>query len=672
MIMSKKWSLILLLFFGVFYNCMISYGDIISQKIIAKIDKPSWIYDSFQASSDGNHYAYVIEVGGKKSVVIDGNESQRYDDLSTPVFSFDGEHIAYAVKNGLGWSVITDGKIDKNIYSEILGNSLIFTTDNKHLAYSAKLEGKWHLVVDGVSKGQYDYIANIKASINNPDSFRCLALKGDIVYLIEEKADSVQLDEATRQKLQALESAHDAGILNDEEYQRKKAELMGQSSQITPAVTANLPVKRQGKTYNNAKGLSFWYPNDWTVKEDDGNIQVVPPNPATSGDTPVELYYVIMESIADASIQRPDDPQIVEYLSEQLKPLSPNLKRVGEAKPVKTDSGSGVILDWEVSSPTGEVVMARAFVSIINEQALMLVGMGAKNSIVLRDPILGQIFASFAIGKPQPSVGSSQPTASAELASGEVGDPNWGFKFKPPDGWKFQKNGSGAILGHDTIAGMIIIMTHMAGNLQEVQDQLQKGLQEEGIQLSLTGTLQPLGDNILAGDYEGIANGQQVKARGFGTLSPYGGGAFIIAVTIPEKYGSPLTTPAEAIAKSMQYFKVEASELMQHFAGTWVNSTTNTETQMTLAPDGSYFENYEASYSGGFSNQYGSDLGGWGTARQDQGQGRWTVRGDRQQGSIIITKKDGGQIVLEYKVHVENGETYWKEYWFNGKLYGKK
>jgi len=112
--------------------------------------------------------------------------------------------------------------------------------------------------------------------------------------------------------------------------------------------------------------------------------------------------------------------------------------------------------------------------------------------------------------------------------------------------------------------------------------------------------------------------------------------------------------------------------LIQHFAGTWINYTKNTSTQITLSKDGSFSESYEASYSGNFSNQYGDNMGGWGTARQDQSQGRWTVRGDRQQGTIIIIKNNGEQITLEYKVHVEKGETFWNEYLFNGDLYGKK
>lgn len=34
--------------------------------------------------------------------------------------------------------------------------------------------------------------------------------------------------------------------------------------------------------------------------------------------------------------------------------------------------------------------------------------------------------------------------------------------------------------------------------------------------------------------------------------------------------------------------------------------------------------------------------------------------------------KDGREVVVEYQVHIEKGKTYWREYWFNGELYGKQ
>lgn len=113
-------------------------------------------------------------------------------------------------------------------------------------------------------------------------------------------------------------------------------------------------------------------------------------------------------------------------------------------------------------------------------------------------------------------------------------------------------------------------------------------------------------------------------------------------------------------------------DLMNHFAGTWWNATRNTETNVTLTPDGRYFESSSASYSGGSSDQYGNTDMSWGAAGDQQAQGTWTVRGTREQGVLTIFFSNGNQREINYKVHVENGEVYWSEYFFNGELYGKK
>jgi len=114
------------------------------------------------------------------------------------------------------------------------------------------------------------------------------------------------------------------------------------------------------------------------------------------------------------------------------------------------------------------------------------------------------------------------------------------------------------------------------------------------------------------------------------------------------------------------------SDLMRHFAGTWWNASTNTETNVTLTADGRYYENYTSSYSGGSSDQYGNETMNWGAAGDQQASGQWTVQGTRERGQLTITYPSGNQRAINYQVHVENGEYFWREYYFNGDLYGKK
>ena len=438
-------------------------------------------------------------------------------------------------------------------------------------------------------------------------------------------------------------------------------------------------VRREGKTYHHAVGFSFWYPTGWTVKENEDLIQLVPPNPGSTAEGPNELYFVSAESVAEEGIQRPDDPRIAEYLDMQVQSLSPLLKRAGQVSFIDMAEGKGAVLSWEAGTTQGSVVSAQAFVSIIKEHVVVLIGIGLKDRLEARNSDLRQIFASFGSGAapllPAVTVSNEQGQAniatSPNISANEIGDANWGFKFQPPQGWKSQKSDRVVVLGHNTIAGAILVLPHTATSFQEVQEQMQKGLSEEEVQLSLTSSLQTIGSNAVAGDYAGIFNGQQVKAHGIGTFSPYGGGAYIIALTIPDKYSPQLSSAADAIAKGIQFFKVDVSDLVTHFSGTWVNYTKNTETKMVLAPNGEYFNNYESSYSSG-EYRYSNPTVDWGIAGQNQTRGRWTVRGNREQGVIIIKSQDGSETVIEYKVHVEKGQTYWNEYWFNGALYSKQ
>lgn len=267
---------------------------------------------------------------------------------------------------------------------------------------------------------------------------------------------------------------------------------------------------------------------------------------------------------------------------------------------------------------------------------------------------------------------TGQGTGSSNISGNEVGDPFWGFKFVPPAGWVHQKSTDAAILGHNTIAGMILVLPHKSENIQQMQQELNQGIQEEGNYLMLNSGLTQTSQNILTGDYTGVMDGTQVKAKGIGVLSPYGGGAYLIAVSTPDKLGNEIISAAESIARNIQFFKVDVSDLMRHFAGNWSNFTTNTSTWICFCPDGTYSEQYEAAYSGNFENNLGDVTGNWGANNQSSGQGRWTVRGTKENGQIIVKLNNGNEIVYDYKVHVEKGQTYYSEYWLNGRLYAKK
>lgn len=252
-----------------------------------------------------------------------------------------------------------------------------------------------------------------------------------------------------------------------------------------------------------------------------------------------------------------------------------------------------------------------------------------------------------------------------------IHEPAWPFGFQPPAGWKCQHDANGAALGHDRIAGMILVVPHSLTNLTQVQAQLRTGLTEPGVSLALDGELKPLGTAASAGNYRGTMNGAPVAARGIGTASANGGGAYVIALTTPEKFGDELCRAAETLAGSVTVPKPDPADIAKQLVGRWMSIGKYSQTTLTIYADGTYAFGSESTYSGQFRDAGGNDTGHWGVLGQSQQRGHWTARGTREQGVFQLVSPAGAASTVDYRVHVENGKVYWNEYYIGGKLYGR-
>jgi len=267
------------------------------------------------------------------------------------------------------------------------------------------------------------------------------------------------------------------------------------------------------------------------------------------------------------------------------------------------------------------------------------------------------------------SAPTSQKAVPAASSPDVISDPNWGYTFSLPRGWKVEKGSEGAILGHDSIAGVIWVFPHSASTLKDVRKQMRAGLEEQDVQLRLSGKLESLGENAVAGIFSGTYQRQQVTARGIGTFLSKGGGAFIVAMTVPDKFGSDLENAAEAIARSMQPVTAQESigaggpggapgptdsgtnQLMLQTAGVYYSfpsagpySSGGTERRVTLCPNGTYYSGSESSYSGGAGTG-----GAWGSASQKSGRGTWRVKGNVNQGVLTTIDSNGKSTEYRYQ-----------------------
>ena len=255
--------------------------------------------------------------------------------------------------------------------------------------------------------------------------------------------------------------------------------------------------------------------------------------------------------------------------------------------------------------------------------------------------------------------------SSTMLLAQSVTDTAWSFSFDPPQGWQYQKDMNGAVLGNNRVPGLILIFAHKLTTMKELKTQMRQGLNEDEGYLQLHGKLHTMGKNILVGEYTGIYQMQPVKAKGYGTLSPYGGGAFIITMSTPETYSSQLLAAGKAIVKSMRYKKTDNSkktdntQMSKYFVGKWSTYTKYSETHIYFYPDGTYVSTYSSSYG----NSDASRGATWGMAGDDNNRGHWQVQGNMKNGRITLKAQNGERKYIDYQIQGP-------KMYFNGTLYG--
>jgi hypothetical protein len=88
-------------------------------------------------------------------------------------------------------------------------------------------------------------------------------------------------------------------------------------------------------------------------------------------------------------------------MDQAVAQLAPFLQRTAAPAAVGTATGKGVVMNWQGNSPTGGVVCARAYISIIKDAGISLVALCLRDRLQAREAELQRIFTSFAIGAGQ-------------------------------------------------------------------------------------------------------------------------------------------------------------------------------------------------------------------------------------------------------------------------------
>jgi len=244
------------------------------------------------------------------------------------------------------------------------------------------------------------------------------------------------------------DSVQDFQLIRVQQNQVRENQATSRSTPRQGAAVSS-PARQGSQSYRHPIGFSFRYPDSWSTQVQGEALQLIPPDAGSSPDGPTEIYAVAGQSVAGLGVSSPDDPQVLQYLDQEIRALSPFVTRQGGATPIPMQQGQGCVFTWEGKSPRGDVIYARAFVSIMNEYGLTLIAIGFKDLVQRRDSELRQIFATFGFGQGHndpalvgnwrlvsvSSIDNQSPWESAWSPAQAVSEENSGLEFRPEGSW---------------------------------------------------------------------------------------------------------------------------------------------------------------------------------------------------------------------------------------------
>jgi hypothetical protein len=183
------------------------------------------------------------------------------------------------------------------------------------------------------------------------------------------------------------------------------------------------PTKKAGREYRHPIGFHFWHPGNWTVKEAGDGLQLIPDDAGQRPEGPTELYFIGGDTVAGMGITSPDHPQVVAYMDQQVKSITPMLQRVGGIDWVDMSKGKGAVLTWEMKNDRNELVRAQAFVCIIRDSGIALITLGLADQVAKRQQDVRKMFASFGLdeGEHDPALVGTWTLVSTYALSNEMG-----------------------------------------------------------------------------------------------------------------------------------------------------------------------------------------------------------------------------------------------------------
>lgn len=123
--------------------------------------------------------------------------------------------------------------------------------------------------------------------------------------------------------------------------------------------------------YQHKSGLSFSYPEEWVLREDEEGLYLIPDGVkrANSG-MPKEYFFLGMTPAPE--ITSAEDPMVAAYFEKMINAWAPGSVRAGQTGSVKTGLGPGAVISF-TGAPEGIESDILIYVVIRDEEGLYLI-----------------------------------------------------------------------------------------------------------------------------------------------------------------------------------------------------------------------------------------------------------------------------------------------------------
>jgi len=220
-----------------------------------------------------------------------------------------------------------------------------------------------------------------------------------------------------------------------------------------------------------------------------------------------------------------------------------------------------------------------------------------------------------------------------------------------PPGWEYAVFSDEIVLLDEGKHSRILIRPHPFSELGELDLEMHRLPDLWDFRLETAGDLETISENAIAINLNGTRAEQPTWVRLIATLSPFGGGAFILATTGSIDDFGEVAKAADIVATGMTYRKGDVSQLMDYLSDMYED---HQGTQMLLLRNGVFARKSQGGYIASAETPYDEVIPAWGIAAGRNPFGTWTAIGNRKEGTIIATCEDASRESISYRVVEES------------------